>query len=288
MSTGAGIAAAAGVGAVSSFLAADEQADAAKKASDAQFKMYEQTRADLAPYREIGYAALDVLGQMFIPGFGATSDIDSQIASLERELESATRPVPARPRIMDSSERRDRKAGFGGGQLLRRLGMPRGVATGMDTARIDELRAKLDTLRAQRADVSASSPEAPDYSAFYKSPGYEFRFDEGMRALDRSASARGRLRSGAHERELIRYGQGVASGEFNNYANRLAALAGLGQTSTAQTGSFGATAAATAGQYLQNRGTARASGYAGAANALTSGVGNYLFYYGLQNQGAAS
>ena len=294
MSTGAGIAAAAGIGAAGSLLAGDEQSDAARKASDTQLEMYERTRADLAPYRDVGYAALDVLAGMFIPGYGATSDIDSQIASLERELESATRApsAPAMPGIRDSSERRDlRKAGRGGARYT--LGsidsqggfhLGGGAAGGMDTARIDDLRGRLDALRAQRSDVRASPSQAPGYSAFYKSPGYEFRLEEGTRALDRSAASRGRLRSGAHERELIRYGQGVASSEFNSYANRLASLAGLGQTSTAQTGSFGAAAAGAAGQYLQNQGTARASGYAGAANALNAGIGNYLFYAGLQNQ----
>lgn len=110
----------------------------------------------------------------------------------------------------------------------------------------------------------------PDYSAFFKSPGYEFRFGEGIRAIDRSASARGRLNSGATGRELTRYGQGFASNEFNQYANRLAALAGIGQTSAAQTGQLGAQAAGIAGGHIANAGTARASGYSAMGNILQS------------------
>lgn len=117
--------------------------------------------------------------------------------------------------------------------------------------------------------------DAPDFSAFYESPGYNFRFDEGVRALDRSASAKGRLMSGGHERELTRYGQGFASGEYNNYVNRLAALAGIGQTATTQTGQFGADAARAQGQFIGNAGTARASGYVGTANALLEGQRNF-------------
>ena len=76
-------------------------------------------------------------------------------------------------------------------------------------------------------------------SRFTETPGYQFRFDEGLRALDRSAAARGGLRGGAHERELVRYGQGIASDEFDTYANRLAGLASAGQQSAVQTGTLG-------------------------------------------------
>lgn len=124
-------------------------------------------------------------------------------------------------------------------------------------------------------------------SRFMETPGYEFRFDEGMRALDRSASARGKLRGGGYGRELIRYGQGVASGEFENYANRLAGIAGMGQGATTATGTLGVQTGANIGNALQTganaqgnaimaAGTARASGYAGVANAASGGVSNYL------------
>ena len=113
--------------------------------------------------------------------------------------------------------------------------------------------------------------DGPDYSEFFKSPGYDFRFGEGIRAIDRSASARGRLNSGATGRELTRYGQGFASNEFNQYANRLASLAGIGQTSAAQTGQFGTQAAGIAGGHIANAGTARASGYSAMGNIFQAG-----------------
>ena len=112
---------------------------------------------------------------------------------------------------------------------------------------------------------------------FTETPGYQFRFDEGIRALDRSASATGRLRGGGYTRELTRYGQGVASGEFENYANRLSGLAGMGQGSTVSTGTLGVQTGANIGNALMAAGTARASGYAGVANAISGGTQNYLF-----------
>ena len=122
---------------------------------------------------------------------------------------------------------------------------------------------------------------------FTETPGYQFRFDEGIRALDRSASATGRLRGGGYTRELTRYGQGVASGEFENYANRLSGLAGMGQGSTIATGTLGVQTAGNIsnalmagaqgqGNALMAAGTARASGYAGAANAASGLTENYL------------
>lgn len=123
--------------------------------------------------------------------------------------------------------------------------------------------------------IPGEDGDAPDYSEFFKSPGYQFRFDEGLRGLDRSAAARGRLQSGGYGRELTRYGQGVASEEFNNYANRLAGLAGMGQNAAAQTGQLGLAATGAAGQHIANAGTARASGYVGQANALAAFQGRH-------------
>ena len=131
---------------------------------------------------------------------------------------------------------------------------------------------------------------------FTETPGYQFRFDEGIRALDRSASATGRLRGGGYTRELTRYGQGIAAGEFGTYADRLAGIAGMGQGATTTTGTLGVQTAGNIsnalmagaqgqGNALMAAGTARASGYAGAANAVSGGAQNWMLYNLLQRQG---
>lgn len=56
-----------------------------------------------------------------------------------------------------------------------------------------------------------------DYQA---DPGYAFRMSEGMKGLERSAAARGGLMSGATGKALTRYGQDVASQEYQNAYNR--------------------------------------------------------------------
>lgn len=63
-------------------------------------------------------------------------------------------------------------------------------------------------------------------------PGYQFRLDEGKKAVEGSAAARGGLNSGATLKALERFGQNFASNEYQNayqrdYA-RLSQLAGLG------------------------------------------------------------
>ncbi len=143
---------------------------------------------------------------------------------------------------------------------------------------IEELDTQIVDIEGQIATAMESGGASPDYSAFYKSPGYQFRLDEGTRAVERSAAAKGKLMSGGLLRSLTEYGQGLASSEFNSYANRLASMAGIGQTATQYTGQLGASAAgqygATSGQLgqtIMSGGQAQASGYVGSSNALMQG-----------------
>lgn len=119
---------------------------------------------------------------------------------------------------------------------------------------------------------------------FQKDPGYEFRLNEGYKALERSRAAKGMLYSGATAKAVTNYAQGAASGEytnaFNRYMaqrdaqyNRLAGVAGTGQTSTQQVGAQGQNLATNVGNNLIGAGNARASGYVGQANAINAGLG---------------
>lgn len=132
-------------------------------------------------------------------------------------------------------------------------------------------------------------PRPEGYGGFEGSPGYQFRLGEGMRALEGSLAARGQRNSGAAQRAITQYAQGVASDEFGTNFNRLAALAGIGQTATQGIAGLGAGAAANAGNALMAAGGARASGYTGAFNALSEGVGDAASFigYGLGRRGQA-
>ena len=139
---------------------------------------------------------------------------------------------------------------------------------------------------------------APDYGMLTRGfgekdlqmdPGFGFRLREGEKALERMQSARGNLLSGGAIKAGQRYSQDLASSEYMNAFNRaqaqlgtrlgtLGSLYGAGQAAAQQV-------AGQAGQYGENvsnllmaGGAARASGYAGAANALNQALGQYVNY----------
>ena len=128
---------------------------------------------------------------------------------------------------------------------------------------------------------------------FQQDPGYAFRLSEGMKALDRTAAARGGLLSGATLKGAERYGQDMASQEYQNAFNRyqteraaqlqpLQSLAGVGQTAANTLTSAAQNFGTQTGQNLQDIGTARASGYLGGQNALSNAIGNVgnMYQYG--------
>jgi len=120
-------------------------------------------------------------------------------------------------------------------------------------------------------------------SDFEADPGYAFRQAEGMRALERSAAARGGLMSGNTMRGIQRFGQDLASQEYGNAFNRfqieraarlnpLQSMMGSGQSAAnVMTGATGQ-AASNIGQMQLGAGQARASGYVGQANALAGAL----------------
>ena len=64
--------------------------------------------------------------------------------------------------------------------------------------------------------------QAPTTEEASTDPGYQFRLAEGRRALENSASAKGMLRTGNTWKDLLRYGQGAASSEYDKvYGRRL-------------------------------------------------------------------
>jgi hypothetical protein len=58
------------------------------------------------------------------------------------------------------------------------------------------------------------------YQDYMNDPGYQFMLDEGMRAINARASARGLLGSTGTDREALRYATGLASQYYNDAFNR--------------------------------------------------------------------
>ena len=128
---------------------------------------------------------------------------------------------------------------------------------------------------------------------FTADPGYAFRMSEGMKALERSAAARGGLLSGATLKGTQRYGQDLASQEYQNAFNRYQAeragtlnpyqaLSGTAQSSANVLGQQAGALGQSLGSNIIGSGNAQASGYIGQANAITGGLGQGINFY--QNQ----
>lgn len=143
-----------------------------------------------------------------------------------------------------------------------------------------------DALRLQRRFL------AGDQTAFTESPDYQWVFDQGRAGVEGSAAARGNLFGGGTHADLTRYGQGMASQELNNWWNRVAGVAGTGQSTANSLGNFGQNYANQVGQNAIGAGATRASSYAAQGNIwgdVANQGGNLLGQYlGSRNKGGGN
>lgn len=137
-----------------------------------------------------------------------------------------------------------------------------------------------------------------DMATFQQDPSYQFRMDQGLKAIQRSAAARGNQLGGSTLGALQNYGQNAASQEYQNAFNRYQTernqtlapymtLAGYGANANTLTANAGATNAANVGNLITGSAAAQAAGGMGVANALTGAAGQYLNYTNNNNLIAA-
>jgi len=141
-----------------------------------------------------------------------------------------------------------------------------------------------DKTAAGYGSLAKSFDELYGGDKFQQDPGAQFRQAESLKALERSAAARGNLLSGSTLKGITRFSQDLASQEYQNAFNRfqveragrlnpLQSLMGSGQSAAnVMTGAAGQRGQNEASN-LYNAGQARASGYIGQANALTNALG---------------
>ena len=120
--------------------------------------------------------------------------------------------------------------------------------------------------------TGAKEKQDAAFADFQTTPGYQFRMDEGSKALDRSAASRGMLRSGAQQKALTAFGQGIASEEYGNYMGNLLSMSGLGNQAASSANNTSGQLTQSAGNLIAQGGAARGSAYAAGANALASGI----------------
>lgn len=119
----------------------------------------------------------------------------------------------------------------------------------------------------------ATAEFTPEAFAAGQDPGYAFRMKEGLKAVDAQAAARGGLISGAALKASQRFGQDMASQEYQNAFNRY-------QTTRQNT--------LAPYERLQGVGFNAAQGLAGAAGGYGTAAGNALGNYGGVAGGAQS
>lgn len=161
----------------------------------------------------------------------------------------------------------------------------------------DALNKAVDEEYARQMAASSGYSSDPFYGSLMKKfsmsdyqedPGYQFRLSEGMKGLDRSAAARGGLQSGAALKAAANYSQNAASNEYGNaynrynqdqgnQFNRLASVAGLGQTAN----SANQTSAMNYGNNVSNLLTSNGDNQANAA--LSAGASRGASYAGIGN-----
>lgn len=252
--------------------AADATEDAAKKAGQVQMEQYNQSRSDLAPYRETGTEALAVLGDLY--GLN-TPQLDKQKTFNAEDYQRA---------YVDYNLAQEHPNFSSKGLLFRdpwrhynEFGRQYADDAGSFGVNLEEAAFGPEPVLEQ----ALAEPETqPDLESFFRSPGYQFNLDETLRANEARAAARGRLNSSATDRSNMRYASGLASNEFLNYTNRLNALAGIGQTTNQNLALLGANMAGNVGNQIMNAGNARASGYLGQANTINNMVGSYYRHKG--------
>jgi len=220
-------------------IGANAQAKAAKQAANAQVKAADQATA---LQREIYYDQRDLLTPTITSGADARAHQMLMLGYTPEEVRNylngvygaVSGPIPT--------------PGSSGGQQggVGTTGPATTSATPPDTSWIDSY----------------------DPQSFLRStPGYQFNFDEGQRALERSKAAGGDYFSGDTARAIARYGEDYGSNYWNHLFDQYGSLAGEGQTATGTTvnvaGQYGDSAAAN----TRAAGRARASGYEQAGNA---------------------
>lgn len=298
---------AAGADAYSSGKAADAAGKAAKGQQQAanlsyadQMALMRQQRTDSLPYRESGYNALSQLN--YLMGLGSPTEMAKVQDNFDPEAYTNWRIEQMKAKVMKDFKNPDKQAA-------------------VIAKRTERIKAAMQNPANAWADYNSRYKKAPNKTegefwktrevgqgqgagdeqygflqqrfnndVFEKDPGYQFRMDEGNKAVEAGAAARNGLLSGAAMKAMQKYSQGFASNEYGNaynrftgdqqnMYNRLAQMAGTGQQQINQTAQMNQQGASNAAGYMQDAAAARASGIMGASNARQSGyqaIGNTL------------
>jgi hypothetical protein len=261
--------------------AASKQAGAADSAAAAQLAQFNTINDQQAPYRLAGYGALNDLQS----GLGhQTSAPAKDQAGFDAAAYLAANPdVANNPNWSKDPWAHYQQHGQSEGrdytpnaQYNQQLAQSQQTPTGNFTHAFD-----INDLNANMA------------------PNYAFMLDQGQKTNINANNATGGLVSGNALQGLNTFSQNYAQNAYQqayqnynanqtNIFNRLADIAGIGQTANQTTANAGISTAQSASNYLTSGAAASAAGTVGSANAVTSGINNaagwgYLYGGGGRN-----
>lgn len=257
------------IGASSSKSAAKAQEQAAGNQVALQREVFDYQKDQFAPYGEAGNNALAAL--QYELGLGPAPVIGGQAQAVNEFTETIPGQEGTGPGYWTGGGR------DGGMQFVRNGMVPEQSRTRF---RVGEQ--IFDAREAADEYATANPTGGTEYGGFTKTPGYDFRLQEGVDAVQASVAGQRGLNSGNALKALTRYGQDYASGEYNNYLNRLTGLTGLGQSSAAMSANAGQNFATGASNAYANAGNAQAAGAIGVGNALQGGINNFANLWGYQ------
>lgn len=255
-----------GVGALGSVASAASNASASRRAVDAS---QQATAENNALAREIYGQNRQTLAPFVGQGATATGYINQLLGIAPPQQPQA---LPMGGMGMGGGMFSPDNAGTRGGMLGNVLGM---ISDGGVMGAPGAFGMTQQPFAQQTMEGPAPGAAQAGFDAFRNSTGYNFRLNEGQRAITNNAAVRGMLNSGATLKGLTRFGQGIASDEFGNYLNTLLGQQSLGaNAASAQAGvanNFSSQVQANNAQNASNIGNA-ALARAGANNQLLSGL----------------
>ena len=251
MPAGWAAAAAAVVGAAGQAYSANKSAKAQQKSTDAaigeQQRQYDLAREDQAPYRQAGANALAQLTGRY------TDQVQKTFENFDPDAYLRNNPdVAADPYFRGHAYDHYLQYGQGEGRQY------------TDNANARQQLEEAKRLEAQ--NPGGLMNRAITAEDVMQDPGYQFGLQQGQQALDRKIAAMGGRVSGAALKAAARYGTDYASTGYNaayqrgqDRLNRLAAIAGIGQTATQASAASGANSANAISNLISSQGNANAA-----------------------------
>lgn len=269
--------------------AANISAGAARSQIGESRRQFDLVRGDTQPYRDVGQNALFRLSDLFgaRPPSTLSSAEQEELATLQGLSKDSMEPASFDQAGYDAALKRWRRENpstrSDTTDSLTRPKPPsslRDIFNRPPVALTDAQKARLSLLEGRGesvGDVPVNALNTDPSSILSMMPGYQFRLDQNQQALERNQSKYRFTPRAA--KELSRFSQGFASGEFGNVVESLFRLSGLGGSAVNTSAAAGANAGnqinSAYGNMGVNQGNAAIAGAAGMNNAIQGGLNNY-------------